>query len=180
MKYYIHGYLSKPNSIKGTLLKKELNVIPIKYRDCKPEELVISDALERIKEQIQNDEDVVLIGSSLGGLLAAKTALYNQNVKQLILLNPSIIPPSQDISKITDLPKQILVEMQDEKLFKEKIESKIHILAGTMDYTVPTWWVVEFAKAQQAKIMFLNDDHSFTQNIGKLPNIIRNILDEKH
>ena len=73
-----------------------------------------------------------------------------------------------------------LVEMQDEELFKTKIKAKIHILAGKLDYTVPNWWVVEFAKAQQATIEFFQDDHSFTQNIGKLPNIIRNILDEKH
>ena len=178
--YYIHGYQSNPDSTKGLLLKKELNVTPIKYRDCAPEELVISEAINRIKEQIKNDENVVLIGSSLGGLLAAKTALHVENIKQLILLNPAIVPISQDISKITDMPRHILLDMQDEKLFTTKIKPKINILLGTMDDTVPNWWVVEFAKAQQATILFLHDDHSFTQNMQKLPDIIRNLLEEKH
>jgi len=93
MLYYIHGYLSSPNSTKGTLLKKTLNAHPIKYRDCQPEELLISDCLNQISNVIKNDHEVTLIGSSLGGLLAVKTAQKNQNVKKLILLNPAIIPP---------------------------------------------------------------------------------------
>ena len=49
-----------------------------------------------------------------------------------------------------------------------------------MDDTVPNWWVVEFAKTQEATIQFLHDDHSLTQHINKLPNIIKKCLDEKH
>ena len=78
MLYYIHGYQSEPNSTKGILFKEKLNAIPIKYRDCKPEQLKISDAIKKIKKQIQNDNNAIIIGSSLGGLLAAKTALENQ------------------------------------------------------------------------------------------------------
>ena len=70
--------------------------------------------------------------------------------------------------------------MQDTRLFKEKIKPEIFIIAGTMDDTVPNWWVVEFAKTQEATIQFLHDDHSLTQHINKLPNIIKKCLDEKH
>jgi len=180
MKYYIHGYLSEPNSTKGKLLKEKLNVIPLKYRECTPEELTISDCVSRILDQIKDDNEVVLIGSSLGGLLAAKTALEKSDIKQLILFNPAIIPKYVDIAKIQDMPQSILQDMKDEHLFKEKIQSKIYILVDTMDDTVPNDWVIEFAKAQEATIKFLHDDHSLTQNIEKLPNIIKNILDEKH
>ena len=128
MLYYIHGYMSDPNSTKGILFKEKLNAKAIKYRDCEPEDLVISDCLKRIKTEIENDNDVVLIGSSLGGLLAAKTALENPNVKQIILLNPAIIPPKIDITKIQDMPQSILSDMQDNRLFNQKIASKIHHL----------------------------------------------------
>jgi len=175
MIYYIHGYLSEPNSAKGTLLKQALGVIPIKYRDCKPEDLVVSDCVERILAQVKEDKEVVLIGSSLGGLLAAKTARETK-VKQLMLLNPAIIPTHVDITKIKDIPQSILKEMQDERLFKEKIQSNIFIVAGTMDNTVPNDWVVEFAKAQEATIMFLHDDHSLTQNMEKLPSVIKTFI----
>ena len=76
--YYIHGYLSSPDSTKGTLLKKTLNAIPIKYRDCPPEKLKISECLKNIKKVIENDLKAILIGSSLGGYLAAKTAQMNK------------------------------------------------------------------------------------------------------
>ena len=178
MIYYIHGYMSGPDSTKGTLFREKLNAKAIKYRDCEPEDLVINDCLQNIKKEIEYDEDAVLIGSSLGGLLAAKTALESSNVKQIILLNPAIIPPSFYIKKIKDMPQSILSDMQDVRLFEEKIDSYIDILAGTMDDVVPTDWVLEFAKSQDVTVRFLEDDHSFTRNIDQLPDIITTILDK--
>lgn len=176
MLYYIHGYMSDPNSTKGALFNKTLNAKAIKYRDCEPEDLKIYDCLSRIKSEIKNDENAILIGSSLGGLLAAKTALDNSNVKQIILLNPAIIPQYVDISTIQDMPQEILFDMQDNRLFEEKISSKINIFAGTMDDVVPNRWVKDFAKAQNVEINYLKDDHSFNRNLQKLPNLISNIL----
>ena len=172
--------MSDPNSTKGILFKEKLNAKAIKYRDCEPEDLVISDCLKRIQSEIEDDRNVVLIGSSLGGLLAAKIALENSNVVQLILLNPAVIPPSVDISKIQGMPQRILSEMQDLRLFEEKIDSDIFILAGTRDDVVPSNWVLEFATAQRVTVRFLDDDHSFTYNMNKLPNIISDILNKKH
>ena len=180
MLYYIHGYQSEPNSIKGMLFKEKLNAIPIKYRDCKPEELVISKAVKKIMEQIQKDNNVVLIGSSLGGLLAVKTAFESKNnVKQLILLNPAIIPLSVDITKIQGIPLRILQEMQDEQLFREKILCETFLILGTQDDVVPNEWCIEFAKKQEAVIKFLHDDHRFTRNIEKLPMMVRGFLEGK-
>ena len=176
MLYYIHGYMSEPNSTKGTLFNKKLNAKAIKYRDCEPEDLKITDCLLRIRKEIENDENAILIGSSLGGLLAAKTALDNSNVKQIILLNPAIIPLYVDILKIQDMPQEILADMQDFRLFKNKISAKINILAGMMDDVVPNKWVEEFAKAQDVKIRYLDDDHSFSLNLHILPQIISEIL----
>jgi len=180
MLYYIHGYISEPNSTKGVLLKEKLNVKPIKYRDCAPEDLVVSDCLLKIEKEVKNDKNAVLIGSSFGGFLAAETALKNPNIKQIILLNPAIIHPHADITKIKGVPQRILSDMKDVSLFKKKISSKIFILAGTKDDVVPTDWVIEFAMAQEATLKFLDDDHSFTQNIDKLPDIIVDILNKKH
>ena len=176
MLYYIHGYMSEPNSTKGTLFNKTLNAVAIKYRDCEPEDLAISDCLLQIKKEIKNDDDAILIGSSLGGYLAAKTALDNKNVQKIILLNPAIIPPSVDITKIKDIPQSILADMQDKRLFEEKIDADIFILAGKQDDVVPTDWVLDFAKAQQTNIRFFDDDHSFSFNMEKLPDIIESIL----
>ena len=178
MLYYIHGYLSEPNGTKGTLFKEKLNAKAIKYRNCKPEDIVISECVNRIEKEIENDENAVLIGSSLGGLLAAKTALDNPNVKHIILLNPAIIPLSVDIKKIQGMPQRILSDMKDARFFKEKMKSDITILAGTLDDVVPSDWVLEFAKSQGINVNFYEDDHSFTYNLNQLPDIITSILDK--
>ena len=172
MLYYIHGYQSSPNSAKGTLFKEKLGARAIKYRDCEPDALVVYDCLRRIANEIENDSDAVLIGSSFGGFLAAKTALEHSNIKKLVLFNPTIIPPSEDINNIEGIPHRILLEMKDNRLFEEKINAEIVILRGIDDGVVPPHWVLEFAMAQEATVRFLRDDHSFTRNIDRLPDFI--------
>jgi len=176
MLYYIHGYQSSPDGNKGTLLKERLNVKAIKYRDCKPENLVISDCLKRISNVIKNDENVVLIGSSLGGFLAASTAIDRLNIKKIILLNPAIIPPSTNLDIIQGMPMNILRDIVDRRLFEKKISADITILRGTEDDMVPDEWVLEFAKAQEATLIFYHDDHVFSKNLAKLPSIISEIV----
>lgn len=180
MLYYIHGYLSSPEGTKGALLKEKLNVKPIKYRDCKPEDLVIADCLNHIYDEIKNDGEVVLIGSSLGGFLAAKTAFKQTNVRKLILLNPAIIPPQVDIDTIQGMPRRILADMKDNLLFERKLDAEIYMLLGTEDEIVPHFWSIEFAKAQEANVKFYHDDHRFANNINNLPDIIASIMDQKH
>jgi len=176
MLYYIHGYMSEPNSTKGTLFMEKLNAKAIKYRDCEPEELKIADCVLRINNEIKNDQNPILIGSSLGGLLAAKAALDNSNIKKLILLNPAIIPPFIDISKIQGMPQEILADMQDSRLFDEKIASEIYILLGTEDDVVPNKWGQEFAQAQKGIVKLYQDDHSFSNNLHQLPDIITSLI----
>jgi predicted esterase YcpF (UPF0227 family) len=176
MLYYIHGYLSSPNSAKGTLFRDKLGAKAIQYRDCKPEDLIVADCLEEIIKEIANDTNAFLIGSSFGGFLAAKVALEKDQVTKLILLNPSIIPPSVDISSLSGLPSSILYEMKDEHLFENKIDAEITILRGTKDDVVPSRWVLEFAKSQEATVKFFNDDHQFSKYLEKLPDIISNII----
>ena len=175
MLYYIHGYQSSPQSAKGRLFKQTLQAIPIAYREGKPEDLIIKNCLCRIAEVIQDDDNVVLIGSSLGGFLAASTALDHSNVKKLILLNPAIIPPTVNIHD-DSVPRRILNDMIDKRLFDQRITADITILRGTEDEVVPHEWVIQFALAQEATVIFFHDDHSFTKNLNHLPQIIQRIL----
>ncbi len=176
MLYYIHGYQSDPNSTKGTLFKEKLNATAIQYRDCEPEDLIIADCLKRISDVIKDEENVVLIGSSLGGFLAASTAINHSNIKKLILLNPSIIPPSTNLDDHQSVPRSILGDMIDTKLFRIRIDANITILRGTEDDVVPDCWIIKFATAQEATVKFLHDDHSFSRNLTRLPIIISDIL----
>lgn len=174
--YYIHGYQSSPEGNKGSLFKEKLNAEAIKYRDCKPENLVISECLTRISDVIKNKSNVVLIGSSLGGFFAASTAINHANITRLILLNPAIIPPSTNLDDFIGVPRRILEDMQDWKLFENRLNVDIIILRSTEDELIPDSWVCEFAKAQEAMMIFLEDDHRFSRNLSKLPPIISNLL----
>jgi predicted esterase YcpF (UPF0227 family) len=176
MLYYLHGYQSSPTSTKATLFKETMHAHPVTYRDGNPEDLIISECLNRISSAIRNDPYVELIGSSLGGFLAASTALIHPNVTRLILLNPAIIPPQTDLHAIHGIPQRILQEMMNPRLFEEKIPAVITILRGTQDEVVPDDWILAFASAQQAPIQLLNDDHQFSKNLQSLPGIISEML----
>lgn len=176
MRYFIHGYQSSPNGEKATLFKKTLQAQPIRYQETIPEKISIPCCLEKISQVIRNDPCVVLIGSSLGGFLAASTALRHSNVKQLILLNPAIIPPETDIHTIQNMPQRILGEMIDPTLFTKKIPARITILRGTHDDVVPSDWVLRFTKAQDATLQLFDDDHRFSKNLSRLPEIISGFL----
>ncbi len=179
MLYFIHGYESSPQGEKAKLLEQTLHAIPIAYREDRPEVLVISRCLYRIANTIANDHQATLIGSSLGGFLAASTALDHQNVIQLILLNPAIIPPESDLSTIEGMPQRILREMNDPRLFEQKIKAKITILRGIHDDVVPDEWIVRFAQAQEATIELFNDDHRFSKNLHRLPEIILELIQQE-
>jgi predicted esterase YcpF (UPF0227 family) len=174
--YYIHGYKSSPNGAKGVLFKKKLDAMAIKYRDCEPEELIISSCLNRINITIKNDKNIVLLGSSLGGFLAASVAIDNSSVKKLILINPAIPPPSTNFENFNEVPKRIHEAMVEHRLFEKKIFADIIILRSTQDEVIPDSWVLNFAKYQEATVMFFHDDHRFSKNLKKLPLIISNLL----
>jgi pimeloyl-ACP methyl ester carboxylesterase len=146
------------------------------YREGNPEDLRIPECLRRIATAIQKDPHVELIGSSLGGFLAAATALTHRNVVRLILLNPAIIPPTTDLRSIQGIPPRILREMIDPRLFEEQIPASITILRGTHDDVVPDDWILSFAAAQHATIQLLDDDHQFSKNLQRLPDIISEVL----
>ncbi|MBS3802904.1 MAG: alpha/beta hydrolase [Candidatus Thermoplasmatota archaeon] len=172
-RYYVHGYLSSPDGSKGSILKEKLSVEPITYRDVPAEQLVISNCLDEIKKVIGHKSDVVLIGSSLGGCLVSKLVLEIPNqIKQIILLNPAIIPPDVDLSTIPDMPLRILKEMKDDRLFNEKLDTITTIFSATNDTVVPPEWVLQFARKQEATVQFLHDDHRFSQHLSQLPEII--------
>lgn len=176
MLYYIHGYQSSPQGEKATLLKKTIQAIPITYRNGHAEDLIISHCLNRIGAVIQDDPHAILIGSSLGGFLAASTGLTHSNVKQLILLNPAIVPLNIDLNTIESMPLRILEEIREQRFFTEKIPASITILRGIQDDVVPYQWILSFAQAQNATIKFYDDDHRFSKNLKNLPRIIAELL----
>jgi predicted esterase YcpF (UPF0227 family) len=176
--YFIHGYQSSPNGDKAKLFREKLNATPITYRTCRPEDIVISDCVNRIADILKYDSNITLIGSSLGGFLSAAVSLQNISVKKLILLNPAVIPPSTNFDQKTDVPKKIFEDMRNSHLFENKIDASITILRGINDVVVPNNWIIEFAMAQEAVVHFFHDDHRLSRLLPNLPRIVSEILNQ--
>ena len=90
---YLHGFASSPASRKATFFSErvralghDLDVPDLAQGDF--EHLTISGQL-RVLEQTARNEPVILIGSSLGGYVAALYAARHQEVDRLVLLAPA-------------------------------------------------------------------------------------------
>ncbi len=90
---YLHGFASSPMSSKAQFFRRRFAEIGIEMRipdlaEGNFEGLTISGQL-RVIESIAHGEDVWLMGSSMGGYLAALYAARHLRVTQLILLAPA-------------------------------------------------------------------------------------------
>ena len=90
---YLHGFASSPASRKAQFFARKLadRGIRLEIPDLAEygfENLTISDQLDQI-ERLLGSEGAILIGSSLGGYVAALYAARHSEVKRLVLLAPA-------------------------------------------------------------------------------------------
>jgi len=85
---YIHGFASSANSKKVTILKKKFDDV-IAF-NLSPEPKIAIEQLETFIKKHQNQTQITLIGSSLGGFYAMYLS-KKYNLKT-ILVNPAIKP----------------------------------------------------------------------------------------
>ncbi|MFO0663671.1 MAG: YqiA/YcfP family alpha/beta fold hydrolase [Polyangiaceae bacterium] len=92
---YLHGFASSPESAKaqlfaGAFRTRKVELKRLDMRQPSMEALSFSAMTEHVREQIGTERDrVVLIGSSLGGLCAARVAEQDPRVCALFLLAPA-------------------------------------------------------------------------------------------
>jgi pimeloyl-ACP methyl ester carboxylesterase len=90
---YLHGFASGPQSSKAQFFRRRFEELGIAMRipdlsEGNFEGLTISGQL-RVMERVAVGDDVFLIGSSMGGYLAALYAARHPQVKKLVLLAPA-------------------------------------------------------------------------------------------
>jgi pimeloyl-ACP methyl ester carboxylesterase len=90
---YLHGFASGPKSRKASFFVHQLSKlnIPVQVPDLSEEDfehLTITGQL-RVIDHIIGHEPVILIGSSLGGYLAALCAAKYKQVTKIVLLAPA-------------------------------------------------------------------------------------------
>jgi pimeloyl-ACP methyl ester carboxylesterase len=93
---YLHGFASSPESKKAVAVAERLRMrgVAVERLDLRVpsmERLDFGAMLERTREAIGGPEDrAVLIGSSLGGLVAARVAERDRRVAGMVLLAPAL------------------------------------------------------------------------------------------
>lgn len=184
---YLHGFASSPQSGKALFFKRkfaELGIaleIPDLEQGCF-EDLTISGQLAVIERQARG-ERVCLMGSSLGGYLAALYASRHPEVEKLVLLAPAFYFPRrwQDTfgaAKVEDWKREGVLPfyhyadecMRDLKYrFIEDAEGyeaapefgqPALVFHGTMDEVVPPSYSQEFAAAHpNVRLRLMNSGH---------------------
>ena len=135
MKYvYIHGFNSGKNSSTGKVLKGFLgDVICLEYDSSK----FFNENLSSLKDQLLSqidDEDFVLIGSSLGGFYVERLGVELRNYNHIgnVLINPCNNPKDQ-LKQFLGKTKSF--ETNKEWLFTEEILDSYDYV-DTRSYTV--------------------------------------------
>lgn len=140
---FIHGQESSSRGTKGALFR---NLFP---------EMIIPDfvgdvptRMSKLNEILADKEDIVMIGSSLGGLMAALYAFQNQDtIKKLILLAPAL-----------NLP-------EFSPYLSERLTLPVYIFHGKADELIPPQLIHTIAQKVFANLTFtmVDDDHRLSR-----------------
>ncbi|QSQ12427.1 YqiA/YcfP family alpha/beta fold hydrolase [Myxococcus landrumensis] len=131
---YLHGFASGPDSTKGVAVSRHfgargVEVARLNLRVPTMEGLRLSAMLETVREAMGGErERVVLMGSSLGGLVAAHLAAADARVSGLVLLAPAFQVVRQLRRRMGEAAwglwnKQGWIETDD---FAEKRKVRVH------------------------------------------------------
>jgi hypothetical protein len=187
---YLHGFASGPKSRKARFFSEKLAAHGVTVETPALDggdfgNLTISGQLA-ILERIAGDDPVVLIGSSLGGYVAALHAARNPKVQRLVLLAPafsfhqlwvqSMDPAAFDTWKREgSVPVFHYAEgrelrigfqlMEDSAKYEPwpEFSQPAYIFHGTEDHSVPVEYSVEFAQSHaNARLIRLHSGHELT------------------
>jgi predicted esterase YcpF (UPF0227 family) len=200
MKYlYLHGFASSPQSTKARYMQQKfaalgltLHVPDLNLADFS--KVTLSEQLIYLdRNYLNDDEPIVVIGSSLGGFLAVQLASQNPLVQKLVLLAPAfgfsqriaetlgkenIAQWQQDgsrefyhygLKRNLNLQFQFFVDTQ--KYSEDKLTRSLPILIfhGIDDDVVPFALSEEFAKMRSQVILkLLNDDHALGKDLDSI------------
>lgn len=206
MKYiYLHGFASGVNSNKAVFFKQkfsnlnyDLLLIDLNLDDFY--NVTVSKMIARVAKEFDN-EDVCLIGSSLGGLISLILAEQYHNISKLVLLAPALEINSlwSNILGIDNLTKwqndgQLLIphyglkqdillnhnflidlaKLQDTKFTRELA---VEIFHGINDLTIPVEVSERYIKHNShAKLHKLDSDHSLESSLDFIWNKVETFL----
>jgi len=145
---FIHGQESSSQGTKGVF-----------FRNLFPEMMIpdftgdVSERMLKLNELLKDKEEIIMIGSSLGGLMAALYTFENkEKIKKLILLAPAINLPEFNpyVSQTISIP--------------------VYVFHGREDELLPLKDIQDISKKvfTNLKFMVLEDDHRLSREFTSI------------
>lgn len=204
---YLHGFLSGLDSTKGKFLEKVFTEAGHKlYRpDLNGTDfsrMTISSQLEIIDSLLQSiSGEVVLLGSSLGGYLAAFTAGKRKQVVKLVLMAPAFDFVNRYFQRLTpaqlrdwqetgfirlyqyhykehrQLGYRMVTDAQKYKNLPIDVQIPTLIFHGLRDESVPYEVSIGYFKSHpDAELILLHSDHGLYDQLDKMWDYIKIFL----
>lgn len=194
--FYLHGFASSINSLKAQYFKQKfhqqninLELLDLNLNDFK--NLTITKQINYVLTKLSKYDEVILVGSSLGGLISLNVAEVDKRIKKVILFAPALEckdswPDMVGLDKIQkwqtngklpiflyneniylDLDYNFIIDL--EKMVNDRDflrQLPVLLFHGIFDETVP-FKVSEnyIAKNKLAKLCKLEDDHSLEKSL---------------
>lgn len=207
---YLHGFLSGPASTKGKFFEKSFAALGqcLIIPDLNGEdfsEMTISRQLQLIDSLLGSlSGRIVLLGSSLGGYLAAFIAGKYESVMKLVLLAPAFDFVTRYFQRLTPTQRQewkkngfiqlyhhhyrehralgyqIVTDAQKYKNLPLRLTVPTLIFHGLNDEAVPYQVSLDFVKNHpSAELMLLHSDHGLYDQLDKMWDHIKVFLQLK-
>ena len=204
---YLHGFLSGPDSLKGKYLEEFFSEAG--YKLYRPDlngtdfsRMTISSQLEIIDALLQSiSGEVVLLGSSLGGYLAALNAGKWKKVVKLVLMAPAFDFVNRYFQRLTpaqllewqktgfirlyhfqykgyrQLSYQMVKDAQNYKDLSLNPGISTLIFHGLQDESVPYHVSIEYLKNHpNSELILLHSDHGLYDQLDKMWGYIKIFL----
>jgi len=159
---FSHGQESGP---WGTKIKAMAEMV--EELGCRAESIDyqgIADPTERVEKLVAEcaglEDTLLLVGSSMGGHVAASASSMLENVRGLFLIAPAFYMPGY------------------EALTPEPRAGRIVIVHGWRDEVVPAANSVRFAAAHRASLHLIDGDHRLTERIFEINRLFDWFLDD--
>lgn len=188
---YLHGFQSNSNSVKGQILRRhcaDLNGVHVHLPDLNMPPLQV---MQQMSELIEGLDNVVLVGSSLGGFYA--TQLMARHHIPAVLINPAVYPWQlfRDLFGETALPYQLtetwclddaqLNQMQALAVSKVENADQLLVLLQQGDETLDYRDAADFYSAAQAGMAMLITEvggtHGMDDFAEKIPMLLQFLSD---
>ncbi len=146
---FLHGFEGSSKGTKATYLRQEFpGLLTPDFKGDLPERMA------KLEEILAGQSDLVMVGSSFGGLMAVLFALENESrIKKLILLAPAL-------------------NFFDWSQYQHRmIETPAWVYIGTLDNVTPVKSVEPLARKLLKNLIFtkVEDDHLLFKNFYKIP-----------